>query len=244
MADMPIVNPISLIGKIIRGKTEIAVSGFAGEQVLSQVTDAYKDCKNELYAAIEADLRLSYGNEIGGLLAAYATNIATNEPDPPQLLDKIPESDRAKAYEIAETLRKHDELAIFVADAAWWRAQGEIMTAYKKRGEASPEIVVFSLNLLETSIAIAPTESRFYETRAWIYMVAGQISEGHEAAQEAIIHDATSFEAWRLKGVATYLLGNPEHAVACFDIGLTLDPSNSFLKTAIKIARSKPSTWA
>ena len=206
---------------------------------VADIERAYRNCKTELFRLIAERLEPEMDSNRAYSIAGLASNIATGEPHPSDSLAQMSEPDKSLASRIADAAQSDDALVPLIADAAWWRAQGEVLTAWSASGEIPTDVVGFALDLLSTAVRVGGEQPRYLATIAWTYLTAGRVSEAYDAAGIAIASDSTNPESWRLKGNSAFMLGMLQEAEYCYTSALRLAPGNPVLEESLRLVRSE-----
>ena len=231
---------MNLLGKLF-GKRKSPNLGMPDEAfILDKIHESYTSCKVVIFKSIKERLEHEVGGERASAISGYASNIATGEPHSDDLLAKMSAADKALAVSAAEEATNDPSLIAKIGDGAWWRAQGELMAAWRGgQGIISDELFEFTLVLLRNAIAVAGDQPKYLTTVAWAYLTCMRIPEAYDAAGVATARDGTNPEAWRIRGNAALMLGRAGEAESFFGRALDLAPGNPVLQESLRLARAQ-----
>ncbi|KAA0155730.1 hypothetical protein FNF27_05687 [Cafeteria roenbergensis] len=112
------------------------------------------------------------------------------------------------------------------AEAEAFKAQGNAALSAQKFDEAA--------DLYTKAIELDPSNHVYFSNRSAAYLSAGNGAKALEDAEACIAANPTWAKGFSRKGAALHKLQRLPEAVAAFEQGLTIDPSNAALKSGLE----------
>jgi tetratricopeptide (TPR) repeat protein len=167
------------------------------------------------------------------------SNAVTGEIHPPELFEELSDEEIDIGRDEAEWAAADSHLKGVIADACWWSAQIEILTAWDPNNSGFPDDVFrWAMGLLNRSVEVAGLDPRYLRTMAWACLTAQRPQEAFDAASESIAAEPSNPEGWRLKGNAAFFLGRLQESEYCLSTALKMAPGNPVLIGSLKEIRA------
>ena len=206
------------------------------DESIRGMQNRYKEHKTHIWIEISQHLEPRYGEVRAKRIAGLASNLATGEPHPQDLLDAMSDDDESIATGEATWAKTNPQLGPVIGDACWWLAQVEVLMAWhESNGQPiSEEVLNYSVHLLMNAIEIVGQDPRYLRTVSWAFTTAQYLQQAYEGAGFAIAAEPEHPEGWRLKGNACFMLGKFEEAEYCFTTALKFAPGNAVLLGSLR----------